>query len=411
MHGRADAALGGSLTLLTAFVFALALTVASGACANNTTTTNDTIHITADEQWHAYDITVLSLFLLIYKRRGSLSRAAIMLTVFATCVPLLLLDIALVLADVMLSLTLDFLRGVTSAPVRVYTAFMGKSEPGNWLRRRLHARLSFLSHRRGNAREPPDLLLDMLEPDSISNNAALHGGAETALPAAARRKRTNQKSPAPCALIDSGCTAHMFQRMSSVTRWIARTSTTIRGVASSLPSVGIGVVFGLTGLIVPSMQREILLSVARLCDTVPGGQMLFTATHVYAGRFTPVSVHATGTRSGNLYHMDPRHLAPKIRHPDPPPEHCLNLTHDALPTNRARLWHWRMGHLAYPRLKELRDKHLVSGIDFTDQEWRDAQTKLCPGCAAGACAKKPTHAVTHGKTGLPLGPAQQIHVD
>ena len=241
-----------------------------------------------------YELTVTPLLLLAYKRRGTVKRTTVLLIVFAACVPLMVADIVLALTEVVLSLTADLFNDLLSSPGRIHDAITGRSNTGGWLRRKLFA---------PDPPDPPDPLDAMLTPDGL--DVCCSDDAHTALPVSTRQRPKNRKAPAPRALIDSGCTAHIFQRLTAVTRWIAKTSTTIRGVASSLPSVGIGVVFGLTGLIVPSMQREILLSVARLCETVPGGQILFTATNVYAGSFTPLTVHATGTRTGNLYYMDP----------------------------------------------------------------------------------------------------------
>ena len=276
------------------------------------------------------------------------------------------------------------------------------------VRRNLRRRV----HNMRLARQKRERWAPTLEPDGLSHDDC--SGDQWALAGARTRTRPQRQRYSRRrkvrALVDSGCTCHMFSLIDRVTSWITKTSTTVRGVASSVPAVGIGVVSGLAGLVVPSMKREMLLSVARLCDSVPGGQVLFTRTNVYFGSFDRRDVHATGKRDGHLYYVDPDALTTKSRVPTPPPAECYNLTADALPTNRARTAHWRLGHIAYSRLKEIRDKDLLTGVDFTDDEWHEAQQNICHGCAAGACAKKPTTTGTRGSTS-PLGPAQHVHMD
>lgn len=106
------------------------------------------------------------------------------------------------------------------------------------------------------------------------------------------------------------------------------------------------------------------------------------------------SVVASGPRVGNLYMMDPAsigRLSRRIREfPNAlsvsfPRLMLQNARHE----NRCQIAHERLNHMPFDALRRLKNAGLLPGVVFTDAEWRQATSRICPGCAAGKTKKRP----------------------
>ena len=84
---------------------------------------------------------------------------------------------------------------------------------------------------------------------------------------------------------------------------------------------------------------------------------------------------------------------------------------DATIENMAVTWHNRLGHINYAALKKIRHTKKISGWKFTDEEFKRATTKLCPGCTAGKYRERPTHSKSQGPSIKLVRCLQRVKMD
>ena len=193
-------------------------------------------------------------------------------------------------------------------------------------------------------------------------------------------------------IVDTGCTHHMTRIINSVDYWLNKHKIGIRGAGSKFYAAGLAVVNGLKRvLVVPKMRADGLLSVSQIIDN-SGLEALFTKKGVKFGKFSG-KVAITGTRDGNLYYMDPRKAAKITQSVQCHQCRCAKghrcLLQDVMCTNKCILWHRRLGHIPFRKLKEIRDKRTIKGVNFSNEEYSQAIARDCEGCMAGSTRKKP----------------------